>query len=494
MKQSPPISILPTWLTPYGLSLGVVGGLLAIAVGAYFGADRAYAGKILPGVSVLGIELGGETVNSAKFVVNKSLSLGKVQTVSLTADDNEWEINPVDYGFKADANALVQEAFRVGRTGRLAQDFNARVKALSGQPQVATIESSQAYSFDQDKLVDFLKSDIVLEIEQEVQEAKLVVAGHCASTFQPDQTGRTLDINASVNQIVTGLLNPDAKVELAVERVEPKKTLAQTNDLGIDTLIGRGESSFAGSPKNRRHNIAVGAGRFDGLVFKPGETISFMKELGPVDASAGFLPELVIKEDKTTPEFGGGLCQVSTTTFRAALNGGLTVNERRNHSYRVQYYEPAGTDATVYDPYPDFKFTNDTPGHLLIDTYIVGDKLFFDFYGTQTNRKVEMDGPHISNVTALPDPIYIDTSTLPPGETKQVEVAHRGASAVLYRKVYDDSGKIIHNDTFKSTYIPWPAKFLRGVEDAQAVQTNLGNIAPGPEATDEDPPVDDSNN
>jgi vancomycin resistance protein YoaR len=418
------------------------------------------------------------------------LSIGRVEVIDLHWGDQHWDINPTEFGFKADVDLLAAEAMRVGRTGNLLADFNARTLAMAKQSQPVTISNSKAYSFDHAKLRTLLTEEVAPQVDQTVQEAKLTIVGKKAKEFSPSRDGQKVDIDSSINLIAGSLLSPSHEVELQVETVKPKTSLAETNKLGINTLIAQGVSDFRGSPKNRLHNIKVGAAKFDGLIIAPGQLVSFLKELGPVDASTGYLPELVIKEDKTTPEFGGGLCQVSTTTFRAVLNGGLTINERRNHSYRVTYYEPAGTDATVYDPYPDFKFTNDTPGSILIHTYITGTQLHFDFYGTDTKRRVEMKGPFITNDASMPDPIYIDTSTLPPGQIKQIETAHRGASAILYRKVYDAEGKVIHDDTIKSSYIPWPAKYLRGVPEADKVDTDLNNVDTGQSTS---PPPADSN-
>lgn len=474
------------WQTASSLSLVLIAGIMAIATGAYFVIGQVYANKVFPGVSVLGIDLGGESYSDARFIINKSLSLGNIESLTLKHEDSTWEINPFEFGFKADVDMLVEEAMSIGRSGSLATNFNSRVLALSGQEQKAIVADSKAYSFDRPKLEDYLTLNVEPQINREVQEAKLIIRNGYATDFSPDQEGYALDLDESINTISASLLSPDNEVELSVEVQKPRTILAETNTQGINTLIARGESDFSGSPANRRHNIRVGAEKFDGVIVPSGEILSFIRELGPIDARAGYLPELVIKNDGTVPEFGGGLCQVSTTAFRAVLYGGLTITERRNHSYRVAYYEPAGTDATVYDPYPDFKFTNDTPGSILIDTYITGDKLFFDFYGTDTGRTVNVDGPHISNITAFPEPIYIDTSTLPPGEIKQIETPHRGATAVVYRKVYDANGGIVHNDTIKSHYIPWAAKYLRGVEDAAKVDTNLDNILP-PENTATDP-------
>lgn len=474
------------WKSFPWFSGGIIVAIILVLGGAHIAVGQAYQGKVLPGISILGIDLGGEKMSEARYLINKRLSLGQIDTIKISHEDRIWELNPVEFGFRADVDLLIEEAMAVGRSGNLFTDFDSRMRSLVGEERQVIIASSKAYSFDRDKLKKFLNDQVGTTINQPVRDAKLTIVGKRAKEFQPDQPGQVLNIEKSVEEITGSLLSPNGDIKLVVDTEQPKVSLASTNKMGISSRIAQGVSDFTGSPKNRRHNIQVGASKFDGLIVEPGKVMSFMRELGPVDASAGFLPELVIKEDKTTPEFGGGLCQVSTTTFRAVLNGGLEVTERRNHSYRVAYYEPAGTDATVYDPYPDFKFTNDTPGHILIDTYIEGNKLYFDFYGTDTGRTVEMDGPHISNVTALPEPIYIDTSTLPPGEIKQIETAHRGASAVLYRKVIGPDGKVIHNDEIKSLYIPWPAKYLRGVEEAAPVDTNLSNIA-DPAVTTEDP-------
>jgi vancomycin resistance protein YoaR len=165
------------------------------------------------------------------------------------------------------------------------------------------------------------------------------------------------------------------------------------------------------------------------VLIKPGEEFSFIKILGPVDESTGYLPELVIKVDKTIPEYGGGMCQVSTTCFRAALNSGLKITARTNHAYPVQYYAPQGTDATVYIPNPDLRFLNDTPEYILIQTHIEGTQLTFDFYGTSDGRQTKIVGPTVTS---------------------------RGAGGamktVLYQEVYDANENLLRKSEFKSSY------------------------------------------
>lgn len=166
--------------------------------------------------------------------------------------------------------------------------------------------------------------------------------------------------------------------------------------LSFPHQLGRGESNFAGSPRNRIHNIHTATARYNGLVLMPGEQFSFNQYLGSVDAEHGYLPELVIKENVTTPEFGGGICQVSTTAFRAGMQSGLKIDARRNHSYPVAYYGTPGYDATVYQPSPDLKFTNDTGKPVHIRTQIVGTKLTFDVWGTSDGRQVTINGPFVT--------------------------------------------------------------------------------------------------
>jgi vancomycin resistance protein YoaR len=139
--------------------------------------------------------------------------------------------------------------------------------------------------------------------------------------------------------------------------------------------------------------------------------------------------ELVNKKNTTVPEFGGGICQVSTTMFRVALNTGLKITERHNHAYPVSYYNPPGLDATIYIPSPDLKFVNDTKNHILIQSRIEGTKLFFDFYGNPDGRQVELIGPTITEKT-------------PEGKIR----------TILYQEVIDSNGNEIRKDVFKSFY------------------------------------------
>ncbi|RLC37648.1 hypothetical protein DRH29_00945 [candidate division Kazan bacterium] len=474
----------------WGLVISV-GVLILLGAGVFLGFDYIYAGRVLPGVHFLDVDLGGMTHGEVLEAVDARVDTTDVSPLQLEFDGLVWEMNPSKFGFEININQLAKQALAVGRRSNLLDKIIERGASVLGFAQPIVSKVDLVETFNKDTLAKYLRL-IYDEIAQPSQNAVFVRNGDRVTEFIAPQNGQELDIKKTILLITHNVLNPNRRIILPVTITKPRITLAQANDLGITTLMARGVSDFSGSPPNRRHNIAVGAARFDGVLIPPGKKFSFLKTLGNVNASTGYLPELVIKGDETIPEYGGGLCQVSTTAFRAILNSGLPVNARRNHSYRVVYYEPAGTDATIYQPYPDLQFTNDTEAYIMMDTYIKGNQLFFDFYGAETGRKVKLDGPYIFNVTTYPEPIYIDTSTIPVGEIQQVDSAHRGADAVLYRKIYDKDGKLISKDTFNSHYIPWPAKYLRGVEEAPPVEADLENVLPD-EAASEEAKVDPIN-
>ncbi|MEK9133192.1 MAG: VanW family protein [Patescibacteria group bacterium] len=255
------------------------------------------------------------------------------------------------------------------------------------------------------------------------------------------------------------------EIEIPLVVVQPKVDVSEDlQALGIKELVAVGHTRFAGSPANRMHNIGVGISKFDGLLIPPGETFSFNKNLGRVDETTGFRKELVIKPEGTIPEFGGGLCQVSTTLYRAAIYGGMPIVEREPHSYVVSYYSQIGghgLDATIYPPTRDLKFTNDTSGSLLIHSYVQGVDAYFKLFGTSDGRKVTLEGPYISNRTsAPPEPKIVIDPKMQPGEKKQVEKPHAGFDSLWYRFITKNG--VTAKESIFSHYKAIPAKFLVG--------------------------------
>jgi len=285
--------------------------------------------------------------------------------------------------------------------------------------------------------------------------------------FKNNIDGIEIDKEKTINNIRNEfIISTGTKISIATNSIKSEVKTKNLNDLGIKEIIGTGHSNFAGSSYNRIHNIKTGAKSMSGILIKPGEDFSLVEALGDINAKTGYLPELVIKGNKTVPEYGGGLCQIGTTVFRTALQAGLPITARRSHSYRVSYYEPAGTDATIYSPWPDLKFLNDTGNHILIQHRIKGNDIYFDFWGTDDGRQITVEEPKIYNIVQPGPTKIVETTDLAPGEKKCIESAHSGADAHFdYKVIYPDGEE--KERRFSSHYVPWRAVCLLGVKEKE---------------------------
>ncbi len=327
-----------------------------------------------------------------------------------------------------------------------------------------TLADKVLIGLNDELFVEYLSESIAPDIDIKPVDAKFEIKNGRVIEFQQSSDGLGLNIESTFslfeNDIIRGT---STQIDVAVTDLKSKIQVASVNDLGISELIATGHSNHAGSPANRRHNISIGADTLNGLLIKPKEEFSLIGALGEINGEAGYLQELVIKNNKTIPEYGGGLCQIGTTLFRTVTESGLPVTMRRNHSYRVSYYEPAGTDATIYNPWPDFRFINDTSEYILIQTRIEGDDIYFDFWGTKDGRIVEKTDPEIYNIVPPPPTRYIETLDLAPGKKRCTESAHSGADAYFDYKVTYPGGEE-KEERFSSHYVPWQAVCLVGVE------------------------------
>jgi vancomycin resistance protein YoaR len=282
-------------------------------------------------------------------------------------------------------------------------------------------------------------------------------------------TGRTLDIQGSVDIINNALARGEHTAALQVTEAQPAVGSDATGaQLGITQLISQNTSYFYGSSTERVQNIQAAADRFHGLLVAPGETFSMGQALGDVSLENGFAEALIIYGGRTIKGVGGGVCQVSTTLFRTVFFAGLPVVERYSHAYRVSYYERtagggidsnlAGMDATVYFPLVDFKFTNDSPYWILMETYTDPNamSLTWKFYSTSDGRSVTWETTGPQNVVNAPDPAFEENVDLNPNQMRQVDWAANGADVNVTRSVWKN-GQVYFQDQFQTHYEPWQA-------------------------------------
>lgn len=410
----------------------------------------------------------GRRIDKAEISSQITEKVGRLDNSVIFFEVKEYkpEISPEK------AKSCLDRANRIISTGDLILYYETQEFVLEADSIAAMIKSKKSNGdleivFDDDRIKLF-SENVAKAIDSEPQNVQLKFENNSAIIDKSSKNGMTLDLEKTKSDIKGALISrtteqiSDQRILLKVEIKKPEISEENLESLGLKELIGRGETNFIKSPTNRIHNINVGASAINGALIKPGGTFSTLSKLGSIDAASGYLEELVIKEDRTVPEFGGGLCQVSSTLFRAALNAGMNIVERRNHKYRVSYYEPPiGMDATIYDPSPDFKFKNSYGSHILIQAKVVGTKISFELYGTKDSRVVEISEPEVFDYTDPGPPVTIETETMAPGERKQIEKAHQGASAKFRYKVAKD-GNVLQEKEFFSKYIPWPEKWLVG--------------------------------
>ncbi len=297
--------------------------------------------------------------------------------------------------------------------------------------------------------------------------------------IQPAVIGRELMVEESIQFINEQLQAGNYTINLVFDYQNPEATDdMNAADLGIIELVSAETSFFYGSDDGRIQNIVTAASQFHGILIPPGATFSMVENIGDISLDSGYAEAWIIYGDRTIKGIGGGVCQVSTTLFRTVFFGGYPVVERWPHSYRVYYYELnqsggvnenlAGLDATVYAPVVDFKFTNDTPYWLLMETYVdvPARSLTWKFYSTDDGRQVEWSTTGLTNTKEPPWPVYEENDELKKGKIKQVDWAVKGAEVTVTRTVSRD-GQVVLNDTFKTTYQPWAAvcQYGPGTED-----------------------------
>ncbi|UCH60674.1 MAG: VanW family protein [Anaerolineales bacterium] len=352
-------------------------------------------------------------------------------------------------------------------------------QTLAGMVTIERLETQQGAQYqvglNAESLRGFLQ-DIATQLARQPQNARFIFNDDTRQleVIQSAVIGRQLDVDATIQKVNQQLAEGQHTITLAFDYQEPAVVDTMTGEqLGITELVSSETSYFYGSSSARLQNIETAAARFHGVLVPPGATFSMGEVLGDVSLDNGYAEALIIFGNRTIQGVGGGVCQVSTTLFRTVFFGGYPINERHPHAYRVSYYEQtasgnvnerlAGLDATVFVPVVDFKFTNDTPYWLLMETYInvAARRLTWKFYSTSDGRSVDWDTTGLKNIEAAPEPLYQENPDLDKGEIKQVDWEADGADVTIYRTV-KRGDQVYLQDTFGTHYLPWRAVYEYG--------------------------------
>ena len=355
-------------------------------------------------------------------------------------------------------------------------DTNTLAENLRIERIINEEESYYQVSINSDFLRTFL-TDISADLQLNPKDARYMFNDDTAEleVIESAVIGRELNIDESIKLIQDTIVTENKhEIPLVFDIKKPFLTNEiKGADVGVTELIHEEVSYFYGSNADRVQNIQVAASKFHGVMVPPGATFSMAEALGDISLENGYAEALIIAGGQTIQGVGGGVCQVSTTLFRAAFFAGFPIVERYPHAYRVSYYEKvvgnridqnlAGLDATVFVPIVDFKFTNDTDYWLLMETYVNPSysSIVWKFYSTSDGREVDWSTTGVTNVVEAPEPKYIENPELDKGEIKQVDWAADGADVTVTRTV-TRNGEVINSDTFFTRYRPWQAVYEYG--------------------------------
>ena len=362
------------------------------------------------------------------------------------------------------------------------------VPVLANLLTVNVVDDQMQVGLNKETLRDSL-NELKLNVDRQSANARFVFNDE-TGTIEPIQAsapGRNLDVEASILAINEVLARGEHNVALRVDEQQPAVAdTASGADLGVTQQIISYTTYFYGSSTARIQNITAAAERYHGVLVAPGDTFSMGSVLGDVSLENGFAEALIIYGGRTIKGVGGGVCQVSTTLFRAVFNAGYPVVERYSHAYRVSYYEKiasggidpslAGLDATVYFPLVDFKFQNDTPYWLLMETYVnvSARTLTWKIYSTSDGRSVTWDTTGPANVIPALPPVFEENPELRTNEINQVDYSAEGADVTVTRTVWRN-GAVYFTDEFRTHYEPWAAvcEYGPGTEDPERAAKKL---------------------
>jgi len=491
------------------LSVGRSGGLLAQTAAQF---DAWFRGVVLPPILIFDERVAAEVLDG----LAAQIDLPTVEAGALI-NGREVQVTAGQVGRQLDVSATLDSlaGATAGMTDAVidlpvretapaildASDQAEVARQLLSQPFSLTADGGGPWVFEPEELAELIRfrrvedggparlvvgldeavlipmlTELVPELERSPENARFIFNDDTRQLdlIQNAVIGRSLDVPASLDAIQQAAGSAQHAVPLAFQTRAPAvgddataESLGITENVLMASYGIQGAATyFSGSSPERIQNIATAAAEFHGVLVAPGETFSMANYLGDISLDNGYAEALIIFGNRTVKGVGGGVCQVSTTLFRAVFFGGYPIVERHPHAYRVGYYEQGtgspgpGMDATVFLPLVDFKFTNDTPYWLLMETYIYGNQLLWKFYSTSDGRTVSWSSDR-SNEVKAPKTLYRENEDLPEGKIVQVDWAAKGLDVVVYRTV-QRNGEVLSEDRIKTHYLPWRAIYEYG--------------------------------
>lgn len=433
--------------------------------------EKKIENKVYPNVYIDGQNFGNKRKEEViNYFQKKSANLSKTTFTVIFKLEPIATFSAQTLRLKYDGKTAAERAFLIGRSSNFSSRYYQKLVSLFN---LHRFDFKSQIEYEDYDLKDFL----TLSEEKYNLPAKNALfkfeKGKVID-FRRETDGLKINSNQLLvdfdNKVKSLKKDPNNKnIVLNYEVVKPEIKLADINSYGIEELIAEGKSDFTHSIPQRIHNLTLAASKFNGVLIPKGKEFSFNEIVGDISSLTGYQPAYIIKDGKTILGDGGGVCQVSTTLFRAALNAGLPIIERNAHAYRVSYYEndsQPGFDATIYAPTVDLKIKNNTSDYILIETEIDEENnfLYFKLYGKKDGRRIEISKATVYDVIPPLEPRHQDDPTLKKGVVKQVDFPAWGSKAFFTYKVFQGT-KLVTENKFFSNFRPWAAVYLVGTAD-----------------------------
>ena len=443
--------------------------------------------KIAKNTYVNGVNIGKLTKSQAKQELAKKY---KLENVDFNYNDKSWKVKSKDLNLSTDLDKTVENAYNLNRKSAFFGNLSKTISANFGKKSNLVV----AINYDKNKLKAEMEK-IAKEIDVDVKDATLDISGEKVKVI-PDSDGLKMDISKSMENFDNQTKKGNYKNELVVKATPAKVKKEQLAN--IDTNLGTYSTTFKTSQINRSINIKLATDNISNVLLMPGETFSFNKHTGKRSKENGYKSAPVIMEGEMEEDYGGGVCQVSSTLYNSVLYAGLEIVNVKNHTIPSSYV-PKGRDATVADSGIDFLFKNNLKHPVYIKNYVSGNQIVCNIYGSAEDKQnitisTKLDGVSQTTMKRVNDP------TMPKGKEKVDKSGRNAYSVSTYRTFNDANGKKIKTEKIANSYYPKKEGIiLVGTmepkpEEKPNTDENKNNKNPNNQQKPETPPTDNKPN
>lgn len=435
----------------------IIGTLLFLSISLITAYLIWSEGRIIHGVRVGGIRLGGMNVSEATNLLVEEMEAFGEKKVVLLFKKRPLNIVLNSIGIKLDIAESIEKAYQIGRTGSFWAQMAARWRIYRHGYDVRPVFNNNRVSLN--SFFHLLEASIGVEPVRSV--VKVNKEGEIA--YSPSRTGLAIDQTALAQKLENAMFQrDDSTIEIPIKKVIPPLTEDDIKRWGLDQVLGIFTTKYEVNHKDRVNNLLIASSAINNVIVYPGQIFSFNTWVGPRATEAGYKEAPVVYLGKLIPGVGGGVCQVSSTLYNAVLLSNLTIIQRLNHSLPISYV-PLARDATVVYDGVDLIIENTSQFPILIVSNVTPPYLTVAILGRRTNwKKVELETkvvetyPYQTKVT--PDP------TLTKGSKQKVISGRKGTKVELWRMVEYIDGTLKKELVNTSIYPAQPEEYKIGTK------------------------------